>query len=117
LVCPTKFILLDKPKILVSTNYFSIFILIQTKNLQMPEPTELTHYQKNKSYFDEKNKKYYQKHKPYPIKIGELREALQQEAYRQNKSMHFVMKAALVAYVATLESNTTASVKGLPDNY
>ena len=40
----------------------------------------------------EYNKKYYQANKPYPIRLGDLKTKLQQEAFETDKSLHEVLK-------------------------
>jgi hypothetical protein len=40
----------------------------------------------------EYNKRYYEKEKPYPLRLGELKRKVQIEAFEKDKSMHAVLK-------------------------
>lgn len=55
------------------------------------------------------NKQYYEKQKPYPVRLGDLKRKLQIEAFEKDKSMHAVLKNIVSDYFARKELQMTGS--------
>lgn len=57
----------------------------------------------------EYNKKYYEANKPYPVRLGELKAKLQQEAFEEDKSIHYRLKKIVSDYFEKKELSMTGS--------
>lgn len=44
------------------------------------------------------NKQYYENNKPYPVRLGDLKNKLQQEAFEKDTSIHSVLKSIVQGY-------------------